>query len=452
MKKIILTPIILLISILAFGQSGTKDGRLSTSDLSQLLMRIDAGMEIKINGESSSNEMTYVYTFEGNEEAYKHYFENFSPIIESRGGEGRFIVEFPKQTGKRVNHQIKKHSLVFNIPSNLLIELATRYSQIDIKNFERGLSIHNRSGLVKIENAKQNIFVNNEYGAVDVSKISGELTISNRSARIDLKDVTGRVKINAEYSKMNLSKIDGDLDISNRSGVVNAFDILGSLTADGQYVEYELTNIDGDVIIENKSSKVIVNTARSLRITGDYTHVTASNITSEDGVAIDGRSANISLNTIRGNTTIIGQYLNIDLKKIFGFTSIYNRSAKITIDDLQNDLTIEGEYLPIKVKNFAGTNVNVINRSGSISLDALKALNNILIDSQYGKIELLMKEKFSGSVSINLRYGKLDSNLELATQSVSTSNTEKRISGQLGNGTGKMIIKNSNSDTIIRHQ
>ncbi len=452
MKRPILTLFtLLLINLTLFAQNGSKNGAFDVSAITKLTIRIDAGMQIEIKP-SQDNQLRYVYDFDGNKESYEHYFENFEPEFEKRGGEARFDIRFPDQNKKNINYEIKRHALALEIPASVYLDISSRYSKIKLEGFTRGLSVNNRSGLVKVENVKQTIVINNDYGAVDLNSVQGEVMVSNRSANIDIKNVTGRVSVNAEYSKMNISRINGDLDLSNRSGVLNAFDIQGNLIVNGPYMEYELTNIDGDVAMNNQSGKVVISTVRSLQVAGDYTNIKAEHIKSEQGVEIEGRSANIELSDVGGDVRISGQYLNIRLEKIVGGAHIQNRSANIDINGLGRDLVINGEYLPMVIRDFKGENLEVVNRSGSISIEAKNKLKQVRIDSQYGKVELSMDKKFDGIVTLETKYGKSDTNMDLKNQTITKEGNEQIIHGTSGTPSGSMKIKNQNADIVVRQK
>ena len=451
MKKLILTLGLFLTLTSAFAQSGAKDGEFDLAGVNELRMIIDAGMEITLTG-TDTQTLSFEYDFAGNDEAYKHFFQNFDPEFESRGGEARLIIDFPNQSGRRVNHQITKHTMKINLPRSVFFELTTRYSKVSASDFERGISIENRSGNVTVQNVKQAVSVRNEYGNIKVTNVEGEVILSNRSANVDMKDVIGDVGMSTEYSKMNISKIQGSVDISNRSGTLNAFDITGDMTLSGSYMDYELTNISGDIHMSNKSGKVIISTANSLALSGDYTNVEASNITGSNGVEISGKSATVNLKNITESIYIDGQYLKINLQNIGGEARIYNKSAAVTINGLERDLLIDGEYIPITVRNFKGKNLQINDRSGDISVAATNTLEIVNIESQYGNVELIMAGKFSGQVNIETRYGKFDTNMQLTTQQVSTSDNERVISGKVGNGPGQMIIKTRNADIKIEQK
>ena len=92
--------------------------------------------------------------FEGNEEAYEHYFEHFEPAFDIKGAEARLSISFPDQRKRNTNFKVSKHTLELNIPMNVMIGLQTRYSSVDIRGFRKGLRVENRSGKVLVNDIK----------------------------------------------------------------------------------------------------------------------------------------------------------------------------------------------------------------------------------------------------------------------------------------------------------
>ncbi|MBO6525167.1 MAG: DUF4097 family beta strand repeat protein [Balneolaceae bacterium] len=451
MKKLLIPILYLSISVSLYAQEGSKKGEIDLSGINELYVMIDAGMEITLTG-TNSQSLNYEYEFDGNAEAYSHFFENFAPELEQNGSQSRLVIDFPKQSGQRVNHRIKKHSINITLPRELILELETRYSKVSASDFTRGVDIKNRSGLVQIRNSKQLVSVKNEYGDVVITDVEGELTISNRSAKVDVKNITGNVTMSTQYSKMNISNIRGTVDISNRSGTLNAFDITGDMKLSGSYMEYELTDISGAIDMSNKSGKVTLDSSHSFAMSGEYTHVNAVNITGERGVEISGKSATITLTNVTENVSIDGQYLKISLKDIDGEAQIYNKSAEVRIDGLGENLLIEGEYMPVNVKNFKGSTLEIINRSNDITVEAINELDLVMIDSQYGDVTLHLKKKYSGSINVETRYGKFTSSLVIDSQQLTKSNNELVLSGTVGSGNGQMVIKTRSADIRVDQQ
>ena len=446
---LILTLSVLPISI--YSQSGSKKGSFDAAKFDELDWRIGAGMKISVQGSSNTQNITYTYNFDGNREAYEHYFENFEPVLESNGGRALIKVEFPKNTNRKVNYRVEKHELIITMPSEVMLRMMTRYSNVEISSLNRGVEVNNRSGQVKVEDVNQNVTVNNPYGRVLVTNVKGDVLISNRSANIDVREIIGRVKLDVSYSKINVSKINGELDISNRSANVNAFDIQGKLTAKGPYVNYELTNIEGGITMENRSASVDVSGTPHLLVKGGYVNINALNITGDDGVSIEGRSASVGLKDVRKSVVVTGSYINIDLENIGGNVNIENRSGKIEIDGLENSLNVSGQYLPIEVMNFNGPSVQINNRSGSIEIESTSQIRHVDIKSEHGDVGLELKQSFSGIIDLELRYGDIETNLNLSDRNSIKEGNQQSLTGIAGNKRdSKIRIRNRSGNITVK--
>ena len=437
----------ILIPASVFAQSGNKEGSFNTFNLDQLMIRIDAGMTINLKG-SDTDQITYTYEFEGNDQAYNHLFMNFEPDFRLNGGNAYLNIEFPEHKKKNVNYRIKKNILTLNVPSKIDLEMVTRYSKIDITNIERTAKIENRSGYVKLNQIGESVTVYNEYGNVDVNSVAGDVEITSRSATVDAKNIKGNLKVSSNYSKMNLSKITGTLFVENKSGTVNAFDLDSDFRANGDYTDYELTNIRGNVQINNKNGTINLDGAESVFISGDYSNIKASNLRGEQ-VQIESKSAKLELNNVLGRLMINGGYLNIELEDIAKDVSITNRSGKVSASNLKGSCRISGDYNKIKLDDFEGSEIQIENRSGDIEINALNHLNLVNIESSYTTIKLNLASAFSGNVRFFVTYGKLTHPYKLNNATLVDERNSTKIEGTVGNGTGQMEIESRNGNVII---
>lgn len=440
----------ILIPSFLLAQSGDKNGSFNASNLDQLMIRIDAGMTINLTG-SETDEISYTYEFDGNDQAYNHLFVNFDPEFSSNGGNGYFNIEFPEHKKKNVNYRIKKNILTLNIPSDVELELTTRYSKIDVSNIKRTARIENRSGSVKLNNIGQAVTVYNEYGNIDISSVNGDVHLTSRSATIDVKNITGNLRVSSNYSKMNLSKITGILEIENKSGTVNAFDLDSDFSANGDYTNYELTNIRGDIEINNKNGTIDIDNAENVLISGDYSNVKASNLKGKS-VEIQSKSAKLELSNVLGKVRVNGGYLNIDLENIADDILISNRSGKVTARNLSGSCAIKGDYNKIKLDDFKGSEIQMENRSGDIEINALNDLNLVDIESSYTTIKLNLASAFTGNVRFFVTYGRLTHPYKLNNATLVDERNSTEIEGSVGTGNGRMFISSRNGNVTIKQK
>ncbi len=447
MKKLFIL-LFLILPTFIWAQSGTKDGAFNASGVDQLYILVDTGMKINVTG-SDTDQISYDYEFEGNSEAYDHYFKNFEPEFETRGGQASFKIDFPSIKRKKVNFRTKKHILTLNVPKALELELQTRYSKVDIKSIDRTTSVRNRSGSVVIQDIGQGISVVNEYGNVQAANINGDVNITSRSARIDVKDVKGSLTVRSNYTKMNLTKISGELDLENRSGTVNAYNLDSKITSRGDYTNYELTDIRSDVDIDTKSGTVLIDRAENVNITGDYTNVTASDIKGDRGISVSTKSSKVSINNVLSDVRINGEYINMKLENISGAADLRNKSGKIDASGVKGALYVDGEYNKLNIKDYLGDYVAISNRSGDINLDATEQLKYLEIIASYTDIDIHLDKSYTGTVKFDLEYGKLTQPFKLNNASMNESRNSTRIQGEVGSGNGKMVIQSRNGDITI---
>ncbi len=447
MKKLLIILFILTPSVI-WAQSGKKDGSFNAAGIDQLYIMIDAGMKINVTG-TDTDQISYTYEFDGNDQAYEHYFQNFNPEYETYDGRASLQIDFPEIKRKNVSFRTKKHLLTLSVPKAIELQLQTRYSTVNIQSIERATEVTNRSGSVAIRDIGQGIKVSNEYGNVVAENINGDVDISSRSARIDVKGVKGSLTVKSHYTKLNLTKITGELDLENKSGTVNAYDLDSRITSRGDYTNYELTDIRGDIDIDTKSGSVIIDKAENVNITGDYTNVTASNLKGERGISINTKSSKVQIENVFGDVGISGEYINIELENISRHVDVRNRSGKVTTNTVQGAVSIVGEYNKIDVKNYQGDYVYILNRSGNIQIEAMEKLNSLEVWTSYGDVDVNMKKPFEGDVRFDVEYGKLDQPFKLNNTVLNNSRNAAKVQGKVGNGTGRILIEVRNGDITI---
>lgn len=446
MKNLLLLLFILLpFSLL--GQSGTKDGSFDVGNMDRLQITIDAGMTIKITG-SDTDKITYTYEFDGNNQAYNHRFKNFDPKFSNYGGTGAFNIEFPAHKERNVNYRIKKNILTLEVPKEIELSLNTRYSKIEITSIARTTDINNRSGSVKLRDVGQSATVSNDYGDVDAESINGDLTITSRSSNIDVKNITGKCNVSSNYSKVNMTKVTGKVTIENKSGTINAYDLDSDFNSSGDYSDYELTDIRGFIHVMSKNGKIDIDKAENVLIDGDYTDVTASNI-SGDEVVLSSKSAKIDLKNVLGKVSINGSYLEVDLDNISQEVSILNKSGKIEGTNIQGSVIIQGDYNEIDLNKFSGAQLTIESRSGKVDVDALKKLDFVSISARYTDVKLNLGTPFEGQVNLEVTYGKLKYPFKLYDSYIEDKGNTKNIQGWVGTKSGKMMIQSRNGDVTI---
>ncbi|MDR9417462.1 DUF4097 family beta strand repeat-containing protein [Gracilimonas sp.] len=445
--------IVVLSTTLAFSQSGTKDGTFDAAGLDEFFIKVNSGIDIEIEG-TATNQISYTYSFEGNDEAYQKYFEEFNPRFNKRAGRAELEIEYPEEKNNNVSYEIEKNLLTLQIPEQVRLHLTTEYATIGIQNIGRDVSVYNRSGSVTVEDVGQSVEVTNEYGDISVRNVRGRTNINGRSSTIDVANITGMVSVRSSYSKLNISNIDGDVEIQNKSGAINAFEIRGKLQAEADYSEFEITNIEGAVDLRSQSGNVYVEAVRGFNFAGDYTDVRVNNVRNAAMVMINGRSADITVSNIEANTSITGEYMNVKASNISRRLSIMNRSGTVEAANISERFDFNGEYTDLELTKFQGNELQIRSKSGSVSVDALSNNLNADIGTEYGNIELKIPNAFNGSFEATATYGTINHNLTLSNKQLTSDNNSRRISGIVGdsgkNSSHGIFLEVRNGDITVQ--
>lgn len=474
--KIIVTFLLLLIYSTGYSQqmeSGNKEGAVNADGVREIGINLGTGFTVTING-TDTDQISYQYSFEGNRLAYERNFKRAEFNLDKRGSKALLTVRFPelddmKDTGwvaqilnrDSYNFRIERQTLEISVPRAIAIRLQSRYSNVDVSNIERSVTIETRSGKVKADQLGGDLFIQNEYGNSTISDIRGNVELNSRSSsETTIKNVAGSVRANSFYSTMLLEDIQGDLDIQNRSGEMEVDRVQGTVTIQGDYTKIRLNDIPNDVNVESKSGSLIAQRLRTLRFSGEYTDVEASEITGTEGVDIKGRSSTITLKNVIGPAQISGEYLKIRLDEMSEEVRVSNRSGSVTGKNLYGSVGIDGEYTGVTLERYQGSKLRINNRSNDVSIHALGTLTEVDIRVVYGDVRLIMEEAYSGRLSLETRYGEISNNLRFSatdrdtdTRISSRNNNTKRISGTVGSDESNWIrIETQNGDIMIRQK
>lgn len=455
MKNLKFIPFLFIIAFTGtsiHAQNGVKEGKFEASALEELTVKINSGMSIRIDG-SSTDQISYTYSFDGNKAAYAKFFEGFDPVYNMETGFGDLSIQFPETKEKDASYEIKENLLTIKVPQSIELRLSSEYSTIVIRNIERSVEVYNRSGSVSVEQVGQTLQISNEFGDISARSVQGSLNIQGRSSRIDITNITGMVKVHSSYSKMNISRIDGNVNIKNKSGIINAFEIRGNFTAEADYTEFELTDIEGSTKLSSKSGEVSVEGIREFQFNGDYTNVRVNNIQNTERVMLQGRSASFILQNVDAQTSIKGQYLKISAKDMHRSLDILNRSGSVDAENVEGPFYFNGEYSNLELKKFKGPSFKLSSRSGDLSVEAIDKEVSGNVDTEYGSLDLVLSKNYSGALEAVVSHGEIKNSFVLIDPERSAKTKERSIKGFIGNkqnSTSRLFLRVRNGDIRIR--
>jgi hypothetical protein len=421
MKRFWLTILaICLMTPMAVGQmlTGQQKGSISAEGVEKFSIDIDRGFTINIEG-AETDSISYIYSFRGNELTYNQRFKDVEIDLKKSQEEARLHISIPKVTrykgngnflerffhrlfgGETYVFEIEEQSLTIKVPHRLAIESYTQYSDITMKEIEGDHKIENRSGTITIENGKGSVQIDNAYGDTDVRYLTGDLRINAHSSDVRIEQIEGNVEIEGAYSDQIISGIRGNLALRNRSGELKVNDLSGSLDINSSYTETDLRRIYGEVAIQSQS--------------GD-----------------------VRMMEVEDNVTINGSYIDISMNDIDGKVRVENRSGELKAKHVKGAIQFDGSYTDIKIGLYDGHDLNIRNRSGKVSIQALQSLQHVSISNRYEDVKISMAKEFSGQLNLKATYGTIQTNLPIQLDGYNSEGQQEDhiqvVKGQVGSG------------------
>lgn len=228
------------------------------------------------------------------------------------------------------------------------------------------------------------------------------LTIKNRFGNIKVDNAGSEINIDGKFGDLSISNISSGINIKNRFGKTNISDIKGKIELDAKFSEVEVT---GSSAIDCRIGHSIlyisdIKESKSIKIEGAHTKIELSEIES-DQIKIKNSHNHIRLGTI---TT-----------KDFLLTS---RHCSITADELNSDsISIKNSHNTIRLKNIKGKELNVLLSNGDLKVSLNSMFETIFVTNSYSDIFLTIPGGTNPAISLNTKYGDIKNRtgLDLST-------------------------------------
>jgi len=335
------------------------------------------------------------------------------------------------------------------VPRNNPLTSDFRYGDILLEDMAAEINIDGRSNELILKNCSNIRTIKNDYGNVTIYNSGGKLLLESRSSEVKLNNFSGIVKIDAPYSNVEIFDVDSTVILSTRSSNVIVKNIKGDLKLNADYCKVEVENIEGYVTISDRSGELSIKNVEGLKVDIPYSrcHVDGVSGKSNKPLEIASRSENISIYNVIADIIIDDTYSNFEFKNITGNINLYSRSGDIRGENITGNWISETQYSSIQLKKLDADRVSVTNRSEPISIDFKKSPKIIDIKNEYGGVNLLLPNSYSGEVKLFATYADIDCEFPLKIKS--QGNTVNAF-GKIGSGQNLMNIETRSEDIIIK--
>jgi DUF4097 and DUF4098 domain-containing protein YvlB len=116
------------------------------------------------------------------------------------------------------------------------------------------LKIDDRSGAIKIDGMKNDLYIDDGSGSIAIKNTNGNIEISDGSGEILLKEITGDISVDDGSGTTLIKNINGNAEIDDGSGQLDIYNVQGDVTVSDGSGSIRIDEIDGDLIIKESGS------------------------------------------------------------------------------------------------------------------------------------------------------------------------------------------------------
>jgi len=326
------------------------------------------------------------------------------------------------------------------VPAGNALTTDVSYGSISMSGIKGELNILGKNNTLTLNNCTNMRRVTNDYGRTEIENGGGSLDLSGTSSTVTVTKFAGPATVDANYSNITMTAIADAATVKSQSGTHTLEDIGGNLTVRSNYSKIIASNIKGLLDVRSQSGSVRARNVRGLVVDAPYTTVEVTDVTGIDGkdVMISNQSATITLENVKGNTIIIAPYSNIGLKNIDGFVDIESKSGRVDATDVSGNWKSRTEYTRLRLRGLKSKEVIMTNKSDKIEAELSVVPSTVDIRNEYGSVSVDLPRGFSGDISLDAEYGKV--NTDFPIQSRNRGSSGYAI-GKVGSGTGRITIE-----------
>ena len=336
------------------------------------------------------------------------------------------------------------------VPGSNALTLDARYGTVSVDGVKGQLHVTGTGNTVTINNCASVGEVSNDYGKVTVKNSGGNLKLVTRSNIVVVEQFTGSAAIDAEYSTINVHDVTRSLSINSSSATITVEKVGDDAKILSDYSTITASNIAGMLEIEDNSGTVKVRSVDGVKIANNYGTTEVSDIAGKAGkpIVLGGQSGMITLANAKGNVQIQNPYGPVTLRDIKGNVDLQSSSNQVTAKRISGDWTSKTEYCTVSIDDLSAKSVTMTNSGGPIDISLRTVPTTVDIRNEYAKVDLEIPRGFSGDVDLNVTYGAIKTNLELAKTKSFDGGGGYAI-GKIGSGSGKLSVETKSGELKV---
>ncbi len=331
------------------------------------------------------------------------------------------------------------------VPAGNALTTDVSYGSLSMGGIKGELNILGKNNTITLRECANIRRVTNDYGQTEIESGGGSLDLSGTSSKVTVTKFAGPAIVDANYSTITMNSITDAVTVKSQSGTHTLEDIGGNLTVRSNYSKITVSQVKGLLDVSSQSGTLRARNVRGLVVDAPYTTVEVTDVTGIAGkdITISNQSATITLENIKGNTIISAPYSNIGLKNIDGSVDVESKSGRINAQDVSGNWKSRTEYSKLRLIGLRSKEVIMTNKSDRIEADLAVVPETIDIRNEYGSVSVELPKGFSGDISLDAEYGKVNTDFPIQMRNRGSSGY---AIGKVGSGTGKINIETRSAD------
>lgn len=331
------------------------------------------------------------------------------------------------------------------VPQSNPLSANIPYASVSLENMKGEIRLNGKSNTLSLRNCTSVREIVNDYGKTTIENSGGDLKFEGKSGAIIIENFKGSVNVDADYSTITMTQIDKPTTVRSKSAKLRLEEIRGDLTVDSDYSTITINNVSGFVYARTKSGTVRVKQVDGINVDADYSTVDITNVTGKSGkeIVIKGRSGNLTLHDAVSAVRIDNPYSNMSLRRIKGAVSLTSTSSRVRAEDITGDWNSNTQYVTLSILGLVAQNVVITNKSNPVDVELKNAPSKVDIKNEYGGVSVTMRPGFSGEVSLEATYGKIDCDLPIKVKNLGGG---AYGIGKIGNGSGQITIETKSAN------
>ncbi|HLP49207.1 MAG TPA: DUF4097 family beta strand repeat-containing protein [Candidatus Kapabacteria bacterium] len=314
---------------------------------------------------------------------YKH----IRLLTQETGGKVTIDVE----AGEKFPYRRVRLSFKCLIPDGVELDLKNRYGNIDINDAGQNLIIDQRYGDLFIKNVASSLNVKNDNGLVRLYDINGDIQLDSSHSRVKIKNIPS-LKLECSHADLYITDVKEGITVSDAGYSDFEIENTGRLNVEARHTEMKLANIKGGVVVTDTHGSLFL-----ADIQGD--------------IDIKARQCRIDVNKAMGDFLIVkdsyndvvidgfsGKVMDAQLEHGELNVSFENITERLSIKTSYADVTLKypGSVRPAfninssngKILNNTTAQLNILEDKEKHSLITLEGKPQIIIDTQYADVSL----------------------------------------------------------------